>query len=76
MASGWALSWMSRWKPLVSPRSWRAWVRRWLARMAAMSGASCCGLRGGDCEGLGVLREGVEAEGGLGDDGEGAEASR
>ena len=43
--------------------------------MDAMSGASCCGLWGGDGEGLGVLREGVEAEGGFGDDGEGAEAA-
>ncbi len=33
------------------------------------------GLRGGDGEGLGVLRQRVEAEGGFGDDGEGAEAS-
>ena len=33
------------------------------------------GLRGGDGEGLGVLRQRVEAEGGFGDDGEGAEAA-
>ncbi len=33
------------------------------------------GLWGGDGEGLGVLRQGVEAEGGLGDDGEGAEGA-
>jgi len=34
------------------------------------------GLGGGDGEGLGVLRDGVQAEGGFGDDSEGAEASR
>lgn len=34
-----------------------------------------CSLRGGDGEGLGVLREGVEAEGGFGDDGEGAKGA-
>ncbi len=33
------------------------------------------GLRGGDGEGLRVLREGVEAEGGFGDDGESAEGA-
>ena len=33
------------------------------------------GLRSGDCKGLGVLRQRVEAEGGLGNDGQGTEAA-